>query len=436
MVNLLRASSILTNKRIKAQVSPRYNWYCNEDMLDIFLKERNRFTRSGLGLSYVIIDLTTYLDDDTLLPDELYISFLEKLLEVINENTRNYDIKFLLNPFKIGILLVDTCLGSAKIFIQKISDISYRSCSENGHKELLQIIESVKISTYPVTTREPCTQVEGYPVMLKKVMLVNGQPQSDGNFNIYNPGEPDFIIDWNLKVRSNGTMAIGTPDFWSIFHLPIHKTTYRICKRFMDIVGSVIALIIAAPIMIIIGFLIKLTSAGPALFKQERLGHLGKPFQFLKFRSMKLSADDQIHREYVAKLIAGKSDEVNLGSKEFPVFKITDDPRITTIGWFIRRTSLDELPQFFNVLMGDMSLVGPRPPIPYEIKSYKNWHLRRILDIKPGITGLWQVNGRSKTTFDEMVRLDLQYVSHCNLWLDIKILFKTISAIFNLKGAF
>ena len=157
----------------------------------------------------------------------------------------------------------------------------------------------------------------------------------------------------------------------------------------------------------------------------------------MKFRSMYTDSDDSIHREYVAKLIEGKTEETNRGSDDKPMFKITDDPRITPIGRFLRKTSLDELPQFFNVLKGDMSLVGPRPPIPYEVKSYKNWHLRRVLDIKPGITGLWQAYGRSQTTFDEMVRLDLQYVNHCSPWLDFKIILKTVSAVlFEREGAY
>jgi lipopolysaccharide/colanic/teichoic acid biosynthesis glycosyltransferase len=147
-----------------------------------------------------------------------------------------------------------------------------------------------------------------------------------------------------------------------------------------------------------------------------------------------------VHEEYVKKLIAGqlgKDNEVNgNGSGQKPVFKIQNDKRITPLGQFLRKTSLDELPQFFNVLFGDMSLVGPRPPIPYEMQNYDIWHRCRVVEVKPGITGLWQVMGRSSTTFDEMVRLDIKYSREWSIWLDLKILLMTPWAVLKGKGAY
>jgi lipopolysaccharide/colanic/teichoic acid biosynthesis glycosyltransferase len=180
---------------------------------------------------------------------------------------------------------------------------------------------------------------------------------------------------------------------------------------------------------------IKISSPGPVIFKQTRLGRRGSRFPFYKFRSMYVENDDRCHREFVSGLIEGKHELLNQGDRDQPVFKIKNDHRITPVGRIIRRLSIDELPQFFNVLKGEMSLVGPRPPIPYEVEKYKPWHLRRILEIKPGITGLWQVDGRSRTSFDEMVRLDLRYLMNWSFWLDIKILFKTIKAVLETKGA-
>jgi lipopolysaccharide/colanic/teichoic acid biosynthesis glycosyltransferase len=145
--------------------------------------------------------------------------------------------------------------------------------------------------------------------------------------------------------------------------------------------------------------------------------------------------NDQIHREYVTDLIKGELEKINQGDKETPLYKMKSDPRVTPLGQIIRKTSIDELPQFLNVLKGEMSLVGPRPPIPYEVEKYKPWHLRRILEVKPGITGLWQVDGRSTTSFDDMVRLDLRYVQNWSLWLDIKILLKTVKVFLHFKGA-
>jgi lipopolysaccharide/colanic/teichoic acid biosynthesis glycosyltransferase len=181
--------------------------------------------------------------------------------------------------------------------------------------------------------------------------------------------------------------------------------------------------------------MVKATSQGPVFFRQQRVGRYGVNFEFLKFRSMYVSTDAAIHKEYVRNFIAGKAAASADASKK-TVYKITNDPRVTWIGKIMRRTSLDEVPQFWNVLRGEMSLVGPRPPIPYEIEAYDIWHRRRLLESRPGITGLWQVHGRSKTTFDEMVRLDLQYSRMWSPMLDVKILLQTPRAVLSGDGAY
>src|SRR5688572_7771640 len=201
-------------------------------------------------------------------------------------------------------------------------------------------------------------------------------------------------------------------------------------KRLVDVSGSVMALLFLSPVFLSIAALIKATSKGPVFFKQKRVGQAGAEFTFLKFRSMHVNCDPAIHQEYVRKLISHELD----GSDG--AYKIKNDPRVTSIGKFLRKSSLDELPQFFNVLKGDMSLVGPRPPIPYEFESYSLWHRRRILEARPGLTGVWQVSGRSRTTFDDMVRMDLRYIREQSLWLDVKILFRTPLAVFRGDGAY
>lgn len=209
-----------------------------------------------------------------------------------------------------------------------------------------------------------------------------------------------------------------------------------VMKRVMDVVGSIVGFILFSPFFITIPLIIKITSPGPVLFRQERVGQFGRRFTFLKFRSMHVNNDDRIHREFLKQFISG--DKVNTAEdgNAAPVFKITNDPRITPFGRFIRKSSLDELPQFINVLKGEMSLVGPRPPIPYEFEDYDIWHRYRLLKMKPGITGLWQVTGRSTTNFDSMVRLDINYIKNWSLWLDIKILCLTPFAVFKCKGAY
>ncbi|MDE3109179.1 MAG: sugar transferase [Acidobacteriota bacterium] len=205
-------------------------------------------------------------------------------------------------------------------------------------------------------------------------------------------------------------------------------------KRAIDIMGSAALLVLLAPVLAAIAVAIKLTSKGPVIFRQKRLGQFGSRFSLLKFRTMKVNNDPGIHRDYVRKFIAGNPEQQPTSGPT--IYKIKSDPRITAVGKFLRKTSLDELPQFWNVLRGQMSLVGPRPPVPYEFEVYDLWHRRRVLEVKPGVTGLWQVSGRSRTCFDDMVRLDLRYSQQWSLWLDLKILMATPLAVLIGDGAF
>jgi lipopolysaccharide/colanic/teichoic acid biosynthesis glycosyltransferase len=206
------------------------------------------------------------------------------------------------------------------------------------------------------------------------------------------------------------------------------RTAFRLVKRMMDIVGSVVALIVCAPLFLAIAAAIKCTSKGPVFFRQIRVGQYGVPFVFLKFRSMYADNDPNVHKQYIRQLIAGHAERKTNGNGE-GVYKLTKDSRVTPVGAFLRKASLDELPQFFNVFKGEMSLVGPRPPIPYEVEAYDIWHRQRLLAATPGITGLWQVNGRSRVKFDDMVRLDLRYAQTWTPWLDLKILARTPRAV-------
>jgi len=207
-------------------------------------------------------------------------------------------------------------------------------------------------------------------------------------------------------------------------------TAYSL-KRVLDVLGALLAIVLFSPLMLVTALLVALDSPGPVIFRQTRLGRGGQPFTFFKFRSMRVAADDAVHRAFVAKFVAGQPAAAGGAAP----YKLQADPRVTRLGRVLRLTSIDELPQLFNVLRGEMSLVGPRPAIPYEIEHYQPWHLRRILTQKPGITGLWQVAGRSRVTFDEMVRMDLRYIRECSLWLDLTILLRTVVVVFNQKGA-
>jgi exopolysaccharide biosynthesis polyprenyl glycosylphosphotransferase len=302
----------------------------------------------------------------------------QEFLKSLQKNTRETDIKGWLENDVLGLILPDTDGRGVQKYIEKI---------RNGNGSLAY---SVVTGTYPddlfrrLLAEEP-SQPDLFPINLDE----SGQPR---------------------KIE----LAL---------------------KRAVDILGAVVGLVLFSPIMFVASSAIKLTSPGPVIFTQDRFGKKGARFPFHKFRSMYWNVDDQIHREYVTSLIKGELEKINEGDEEQPLYKMKSDSRVTPVGKIIRRTSIDELPQFFNVLKGEMSLVGPRPPIPYEVEKYEPWHLRRILEVKPGITGLWQVDGRSKTSFDDMVRLDLRYVQNWSLWLDIKILLKTMRAVLRPTGA-
>ncbi len=206
-------------------------------------------------------------------------------------------------------------------------------------------------------------------------------------------------------------------------------------KRAFDLVFASLMLLVCGPIMLVIALMVKKSSPGPILFVQERLGRDGTPFNFYKFRSMKHNSDDAIHREFAAMFISGEDDGCSSNSSGEKVFKMKRDPRITNIGAFLRRTSLDELPQLLNILKGEMTLVGPRPPIAYEIENYQPWHMERLKAV-PGLTGLWQISGRSSVSFDEMVRLDIRYINEWSLWKDIVIMVKTLPVVLRCTGGY
>ena len=208
--------------------------------------------------------------------------------------------------------------------------------------------------------------------------------------------------------------------------------------RALDIAGALALLIVLAPLLALVSLLLKLDSPGPVLFRQRRLGRDGRPFTVNKFRTMFDGVDHDRHREFVLALISGEREAAQgaaEGSSEGEApFKLTDDARVTRLGRLLRRSSLDELPQLVNVLRGEMSLVGPRPPIPYEVEEYPSHWFARFA-VKPGVTGLWQVAGRSQVPLEEMVRLDIEYARRRSLWLNLQIMLRTVPAVLSRRGA-
>ena len=202
----------------------------------------------------------------------------------------------------------------------------------------------------------------------------------------------------------------------------VEFSLYEVVKRLIDVVCSFLGVLVLSPLFIIIAIIIKMTSKGPVFFSQKRVGKNGKEFDMYKFRSMVVNAEELKEKLAAQNEMSG------------PMFKMKDDPRVTKVGKFIRKTSIDELPQLLNVLKGDMSLVGPRPSLPKEVAQFEDWMYRR-LEVKPGLTCYWQVSGRNNIDFEDWMNLDIKYVDERNLWIDIKLIFKTVGVLFGDKNA-
>ena len=272
------------------------------------------------------------------------------------------------------------------------------------------------------------------PTMLGRIGSILRDRLSQEQFNQISISFHVYPDQWDQDGSQRPSNPILYPELPKVDNL---SKLFSLTKRAMDIAGSVFLLLLGSPLFVIVALAVKMSSQGPILYRQQRVGQYGRLFTFLKFRSMYIGNDFTIHRNYVTQLIAGQAERhpVNAGRNARGVYKLTRDNRITAVGAFLRRTSLDELPQLFNVLKGEMSLVGPRPAIPYEVAAYRTWHRSRVLEVKPGITGLWQVNGRCQVGFDDMVRLDIRYAREWSPWLDLKILLRTPRAVIQGAGA-
>ena len=398
--------------------------YDSPQFLRRLVEEKRRSERAGQPLCMYLIDLASlyqlYQRENGSM-QLTYNEFSGLITDVIATRTRQSDIKGWYNKDTLGIIMPDTEKSVAE-FVKKSLAVQIKK-EVNGAMPANEIYHAFEMCFYPSETMDHKEKAEHrvrVPMQMACSILSYEQ--------LLQRVTPGFL--------TGDACALSLPFYTDLFEqIDAQKWQFKL-KRLLDIVCASLGLLLAFPIMLLIAIGIKVTSEGPVLFRQERLGFLGKKFTFLKFRTMYVNSDAKIHKKYTASLINGNNEGINRGSKDKPLYKMDKDPRVTSLGHFLRRTSLDELPQFFNVLKGDMSLVGPRPCIPYEVEHYKAWHLRRVLEIKPGITGLWQVSGRSSTTFDTMVRLDLEYAATWNLWFDVKILFKTIGAVLSTKGGY
>jgi lipopolysaccharide/colanic/teichoic acid biosynthesis glycosyltransferase len=339
------------------------------EFLQQFQREKRRADRSKAPFATTIFEFAAGIFGE----DET----ADRLMNILCTNKRDTDFVGILDDKRVAVLLTDTDAGGARQFIQKVR----------------QRTEFFALSTV----------VETYPGRLFDALA--GQEKSAAH-----PVAP-FALEAPTRSRKAG--------YW--------------LKRSIDFIVAAGTLIVISPLMLAVAIAIALDSPGPAIFRQIRIGRGGRPFDFYKFRSMYVGADERVHQEYVRRLITSTEQRGAQEAKPLAWSKLDSDSRITSIGHFLRKTCIDELPQLFNVLKGDLSLVGPRPPLPYEVTAYQSWHLRRVLEATPGITGLWQVNG-GNATFDEMVRMDLRYVHSWSLMLDLKILLKTVWIVLRKNG--
>lgn len=334
-------------------------------------------------------------------------------------------------------------------FLLMLVEVDPGSTSDKQAKSLLRILESLHNCTRDTdivgwyqervsvgvifTSLEAESRATILNTILKRVSTSFKNDLTDEEFSQVKISFHFFPDDWDQNSSDRPSNPALYPD---LANVEKDKRRLLIMKRIVDVAGSGVLLAICSPILLACAVAVRLTSRGPILFRQQRVGQHGRCFTFYKFRSMYVGNDETVHKEYVVKLISSQAEPMPTGGEAQGVFKLTKDRRITPIGHFLRRSSMDELPQLLNVLKGDMSLVGPRPPIPYELAVYQTWHRRRLLEVKPGITGLWQVTGRSTVSFDEMVRLDLRYAMTWTPWMDLKILLRTPMAVIKGAGAY
>lgn len=374
-------SITVSGNAVRARRAPGRELLDHERFAELLRQERGRAERSGRHFVLMLISGVR------IEPDSERIHLLEEIAGALGDSMRGTDCVGWYRPEAIiGVILTE--LGKAEI------PTALDAVRQRVHLSLQEAIarrtvtrESIELSfhIYPETS-----------------------DQFDGGRVFDRTLYPDLRSD-------DKTAKIGSAT-----------------KRLVDIIGSLLAIVMVSPVLLGIAIAIRLTSAGPIFFRQKRAGQYGVPFTMYKFRSMHAKAEACIHEEYVKQFIAGQVSPDGSGG----VYKLRGDTRVTPLGRILRRSSMDELPQLFNVLKGEMSLIGPRPPIFYEVSAYDEWHRRRLLEAKPGITGLWQVSGRSRTQFDDMVRLDLRYAAAQSFWLDMQILAMTPRAVLSGDGAY
>ena len=364
-------------------------------------EERFRAYRTGSPFSIVLFSPYRFVSAD----HKNRKRSIDSIVNFLDQETRETDIKGWWDKKTIAIILLDTLPEDALLLIDKL----VHSLQGNGYGDA----QSIRKAPF-------------------RVIAFPNHRESDDEDNQDDKREKYSKNHSNQKdSNTNPLIKISGCDSPTGNSLKKHQ---EMIKRSFDILVSLTGLIILSPLLLLCALLIKLDSRGPVFFKQTRVGRDGKFFTFLKFRSMYHNADQEVHKNHVKNLMNHTTGLSPNGHPDEKTYKLAEDNRVTWVGKFLRRASIDELPQLINVLKGDMTLVGPRPHPIYEVEQYDLWHKHR-LDTKPGITGLGQIRGRFNTTYEDVYRLDIQYLKRWSLFLDLKILFRTIPIVLSRRGA-
>jgi len=380
-------------------------------------EEKKRTELIHLQSSLILIDLSFIKSDvKRLRSKEIPIGIIA---DVIHANTREIDLKGWYDNDKIGIIVPGTSYSGAILLCVTLINIMKKKL--RSHLQYtVQLDNYFSVTTYPDFFDDEDLSQKKYSRKYK--MTKNNSMNTIAR----------FIQQHKTGFNNNEKKVF--PFFPKPLHSSLVSCKQKIVKRLFDIICSLVAIVLALPIFIVVAIAIKLTSSGPVFFKQKRVGLYGKTFTCLKFRSMFVNCDQTIHREHIQKLSNGERTFFETDQSDVLSYKLQNDARITKIGKILRSTSIDELPQLFNVLKGDMSLVGPRPYTAYQVEHCQLWqHLRHF--VKPGITGLAQIEARCNATFEDAYVLDIQYIKEYSLWLDFKIFVRTVPFIFSCKGA-
>lgn len=413
------------------------NFYSVNDFQQKLEIEKRRVERLNLKTSIAIFKFS-YLINNLIAYDKKKFG-IEFFIEIICKNIRKTDVVYLYDPTTVVILLPETNSAGAQVMSERLLHrISNMLQTKFEMDWKINSDIEIDILSYPENLKEN-SMLKALTISEKQKKIDKPKEASSDRPTKEIEFKREFLRTNNICFSTNNGSTITSPLFDIFFWdqdllIDLSKVIKKITKRAIDLFGAIFFLTFFAPFIIVFALLIKTTSSGKVIFKQDRIGYKGKFFTCYKFRTMKSNNQHTAHEEFVKKLIKGNDRDINTGSEDKPCYKIKNDPRITFIGKILRKSSLDELPQLWNVLKGDMSLVGPRPPVLYEVEEYKKWHYRRILEVKPGMTGLWQVEGRNRVNFDEMVRLDIRYAENYSMLLDIQILLKTILVVLKLNG--